>query len=90
MKANAPRPLVMVTFNGQVEYVNGAFLATLGWSRDAVISVAASSLLRTLLRRNAAKSRRHDDSSEKKNPTPETANGNRLSLPAMYARGDLT
>lgn len=48
MKANAPRPLVMVTFNEQVEYVNDAFLATLGWSRDAVISVAASSLLHYL------------------------------------------
>jgi aerotaxis receptor len=45
MKSNAARPLVMVTLNGQVEYVNDAFLETLGWSRDAVINVAASSLL---------------------------------------------
>jgi aerotaxis receptor len=45
MRSNVARPLVMVTLNGQVEYVNDAFLETLGWSRDAVINVAASSLL---------------------------------------------
>lgn len=45
MMPNVRRPLVMVTLDGQVDYVNDAFVASLGWSRDALLDVAASSLL---------------------------------------------
>lgn len=42
---NARRPLVMVTLDGQVDYVNDEFVESLGWSRDALLNMAASSLL---------------------------------------------
>lgn len=45
MTANARRPLVMVTLNGLIEYVNDAFVASLGWPRESLAQVAASSLL---------------------------------------------
>jgi aerotaxis receptor len=45
MTSNARRPLVMVALDGQVKYVNEAFVESLGWSRDALLDVAASSLL---------------------------------------------
>jgi aerotaxis receptor len=35
----------MATLDGHVEYVNDTFVATLGWSRDTVLNLAASSLL---------------------------------------------
>ncbi|WP_082902915.1 methyl-accepting chemotaxis protein [Paraburkholderia ginsengiterrae] len=45
MTPNARRPLVMVTLDGQVDYVNDEFVESLGWSRDALLYMAASSLL---------------------------------------------
>lgn len=45
MMPDARRPLVMVTLDGQVEYVNDAFVESLGWRRDALLDMAASSLL---------------------------------------------
>jgi len=45
MTLNVTRPLVMVTLDGQVEYVNDAFVQSLGWSRDGLLDRAASSLL---------------------------------------------
>jgi aerotaxis receptor len=51
MTPNARRPLVMVTLDGQVEYVNDAFVESLGWSRDALLDVQASSLLADIPKR---------------------------------------
>ena len=45
MTPNACRSLVMVALDGQVKYVNDVFVESLGWSRDALLNVAASSLL---------------------------------------------
>ncbi|MGN6319649.1 methyl-accepting chemotaxis protein [Trinickia sp.] len=45
MTLNARRPLVMVTLDGLVEYVNDAFVDALGWTRDSLRGAAASSLL---------------------------------------------
>lgn len=45
MTSNAPRPLVMVTLDGLVEHVNDAFVESLGWPRESLLRVAASSLL---------------------------------------------
>jgi aerotaxis receptor len=45
MTPNARRPLVMVTLDGQVEYVNDVFVESLGWSREDLHNRAASSLL---------------------------------------------
>ncbi|SEE93308.1 aerotaxis receptor [Burkholderia sp. WP9] len=45
MILNARRPLVMAALDGQVEYVNDTFVESLGWSRDTVVNLAASSLL---------------------------------------------
>ncbi|HTH75273.1 MAG TPA: methyl-accepting chemotaxis protein, partial [Trinickia sp.] len=42
---NARRPLVMVTLDGLVEYVNDAFVEALGWTRDSLRGTAAASLL---------------------------------------------
>jgi aerotaxis receptor len=45
MTSKARRPLVMVAIEGNIEYVNDAFVESLGWSRDAMLNVAAASLL---------------------------------------------
>jgi PAS domain S-box-containing protein len=45
MTSNTRRPLVMVALDGNVEYVNDTFVESLGWSREAVLDVPASSLL---------------------------------------------
>jgi len=48
MTSDARRPLVMVALDGNVEYVNDTFLESLGWPREAVLNVPASSLLADL------------------------------------------
>ncbi|CAE6807159.1 PAS domain-containing protein [Paraburkholderia nemoris] len=45
MTSNVRRPLVMVALDGQVKYVNDAFVESLGWSREILLDVAASSLV---------------------------------------------
>lgn len=45
MTLDARRPLVMVTLDGMVEYVNDAFVEALGWTRESLRGTAAASLL---------------------------------------------